>query len=312
MKTILIKKPGAFEIIEIDTPTPKSDEILIEVKALSLCNQHDWKVNKGRYQNLVYLEYGVPGFPGHEGAGVVVEVGNDVKDFEVGDHVAMSGLGGPPLYSEFVTRKADQVVQVEKHVPLEQVAMAELIGCVHRACKKVPDYHGKSVAISGCGPGGLAALQIVKVFGADRVTAIDVRPQRLLLAREFGADAIIDAKNEKAIAEFKKEGAQIIIECTGNLQAYQNAFHIAREAVVIFGYTEGALEIPLWPLFDHELTIYNSKWLTVQDLQAAVNLIAAGKIRTDKMISARVDFEHYLDAIEMIGSGEVIKVIMIP
>ncbi len=310
MKSILIKQPGAFEIIEIAMPEPKADEILIEIKAVALCNQHDWKVNKGLYRDLKYLEYGVPGFPGHEGAGVIVKAGKNVKDFKTGDSVVMSGLGGPPLYSEFVTRKANQVARVEKRFPLDQLAVSELIGCVHRACQKIPDYNGKSVAISGCGPGGLAALQIAKAFGAEKVIALDICAGRLKLALELGADSIVNANDDKAIAALKRDGAQIVIECTGNQQAYQNSFYIAREVVVIFSYTEGMLEVPLWQLFDHELTIYNSKWLTVHDLQTAVDMIIAGKIRTEPMLSARVDFEHYLDAVEMIGRGEIIKVVM--
>jgi len=131
MKSILIQKPGSFEIINIDPPVPKEDKILVQIKVTSLCNQHDLKVNKGRYRDLKYLEYGVPGFPGHEGAGVVVEIGKKVQNFNLDDHIVMSGLGGPPLYAEFVTRKADQVARVDKHIPLKQVAMAELIGCVH-------------------------------------------------------------------------------------------------------------------------------------------------------------------------------------
>jgi threonine dehydrogenase-like Zn-dependent dehydrogenase len=312
MKSILIREPGAFEIIEIDKPQPKDDEILIQIKALSLCNQHDWKVKKGLYRDLKYLEYGVPGFPGHEGAGIVIEVGKDVKHFNIGDHVVMSGLGGPPLYSEFVTRKADQVVRADKHVPLEQITMSELIGCVHRACTKVPSYQGKSVTISGCGPGGLAALQLVRVFGANNILAIDVRSERLILAKELGADSVFNASDEDSIISLKNQGVDIVIECSGNKGAYRNAFEMAREAVVIFSYTEGTIEIPLWQMFDNEMTIYNSKWLTVHDLQAVVDMITAGKIRTDKMISAKVSFDQYLDAVEMIGRGEVIKVIMVP
>ncbi|MCU0643553.1 MAG: zinc-binding dehydrogenase [bacterium] len=312
MRSILIEKPGSFEIAEINKPTPAPDEILIEVKSLSLCNQHDWKVNKGLYQNLKYLEYGIPGFPGHEGAGVVVEAGSQVKKFKIGDHVVMSGLAGPPLYSEFVTRKADQVALVDKKIPFDHIAMSELFGCVHRACRKISDYRGKSVAVSGCGPGGLAAIQIVKAYGADRVIAIDIQSHKLEIAALLGADLIADAKNHNSIDELKKSGCDIFIECSGNKLAYRNAIQIAREAVIIFSYAEGNIELPLWNMFDHELTIYNSKWLTNDDLQAAVNFIASGKIKTDTMISAKVDFEHYLDAVEMIGRGEAIKIIMTP
>lgn len=312
MRSILIEKPGSFKIAEINKPIPAPDEILIEVKSLSLCNQHDWKVNNGLYHNLKYLEYGIPGFPGHEGAGIVVETGSQVKNFKIRDHVVMSGLGGPPLYSEFVTRKADQVALVDKKIPFEQVAMSELFGCVHRACRKISDYRGKSVAVSGCGPGGLAAIQIVKAYGADRVIAIDIQSHKLELAALLGADSVVDATHQDSIEELKKSGFDIVIECSGNKQAYSNAVQISREAIVIFSYAEGSIELPLWNLFDRELTIYNSKWLTSIDLKTVVNFIVSGKIKTDQMISARVDFEHYLDAVAMIGRGEAIKIIMTP
>jgi len=312
MKAILVEKPGKFKIVEIPKPKPKSDEILIQVKATSLCNQHDWKVNNGLYKDLIYLEYGTPGFPGHEGAGNVVEVGNTVKEFIVGDSVVMSGLGGPPLYSEYVTRKANMVARVEKHVPLKNVAMAELFGCVHRACKKIDTYANKSVVVSGCGPAGLAAIQICKVYGADKVTAIDIQDTRLELAFELGADNFVNANDQDMLEQLKKNGADVVIECSGNKQAYQNTFYIAQDAIVIFGYSEGKLEVPLWRMFDHELTVYNSKWLTNSDLQAVVNLISDGKINTEKMISFEIDFVHYLDAVEKVGKGEIIKAVMVP
>jgi len=312
MKSILINKPGSFEIIEIEKPIPRENEILIEMKAVALCNQHDWKVNKGLYYDLKYVEYGVPGFPGHEGAGVVVEIGEKVKNFQIGDHVVLSGLGGPPLYSQLVTRKANLVAREHKDVPLDQLAMSELLGCVHRAVKKVDNYEGKTVAVSGCGPGGLAAIQIVKAYGASHVTAVDVRRDRLLLAAELGADVVVDAHEKSSIDELKKSGVNFVIECTGNKAAYQNAVYMAREAVVVFAYSEGTIELPLYPLFDFELTIYNSKWLTNDDLQAVVDMISAGKITTEKMITKIIDFKHYLDAVEMIGRGDAIKVIMIP
>ena len=77
-------------------------------------------------------------------------------------------------------------------------------------------------------------------------------------------------------------------------------------------YSEGNVEIPLWQMFDHELTIYNSKWLTNEDLQSVVDLISAGKINTEKMISLKTDFAHYPEAVEKIGRGDVIKIIITP
>ncbi|MEE4312751.1 MAG: zinc-binding dehydrogenase [candidate division KSB1 bacterium] len=312
MKTIIIKEPGRVEITEAPKPVPAENELLIEMKYMALCNQHDWKVNKGLYQDLAYLEYGIPGFPGHEGAGIVVDKGAAVNNWSIGDRVALSGLGGPPLYSEYVTRDSDAVARVDSNVPLENVAMAELLGCVYRACTKYPDYRNKSVLVSGVGPGGLAAVQICKALGAREVAAVDIRPKRLDLARILGADFVLDANDGNAMNCLKRDGVDVVVECSGNKTAYRNAIDIARDAIVIFAYSEGSLEIPLWPLFDHELTIYNSKWLTTADLQSVVDLIAAGKIRTDDMISGRVKFEGYTEAVELVGEGEAIKIVMMP
>jgi len=297
-------------MIDLPIPVPTDDEVLVQVKAMSLCNQHDLKVNQGLYQDLAYLEYGTPGFPGHEGAGIITAVGTHVTDYAIGDHVVMSGLGGPPLYTEYVTRKPDLIVPVRKDIPFEQVAMSELFGCVHRACRKVPTYDDKSVVVSGCGAAGLAAIQLVRAFGARQVTAVDTAAERLSLARELGADAVVNATDSEALQNHEQVGADIVIECSGHKAAYRSGCHIAREALVIFGYSEGLVEIPLWPLFDHETTIYNSKWLTNDDLGAVVRMIESGQIRTEKMISLRMDLAQYPDAVEKVARGDVIKAIL--
>ena len=312
MRAILIEKAGAFKIIELPVPAPGPGEVLVEMKVMALCNQHDLKVNRGLYRDLVYLEYGVPGFPGHEGAGVVTAVGREVTGFAAGDHVVMSGLGGPPLYAGYVTRKADQIVRVDPAVPLEQVAMSELFGCVHRAVRKVADYAGRSVAVFGCGAAGLAAIQLVRVLGAREVIGLDVAADRLQLARELGADQVVAADDATGIEQLRRTGADIVIECSGHKAAYAAACHIARQSLVIFGYSEGLMEVPLWPLFDHELTIHNSKWLTHEDLTAVVRLIESGKIRTDRLISRRLDFTGYPEAVAAVGRGEIIKAVMTP
>lgn len=312
MRAILIQEPGSCRLVDIPVPPAAADEVLVRVRATSLCNQHDLKVNRGLYRENRYLEYGVPGFPGHEGAGEVVAVGAGVTTLAVGDHVVMSGLGGPPLFAEYVTRRPAEVAKVDPRVPYEEVAMAELFGCVYRAVHKVADYAGRSVAVFGCGAAGLAAIQLVKVAGAREVVGIDVAPERLRLARELGADRTADAGDQAAIEALVTAGADIVIECSGHKAAYAAACRLARREVVIFGYSEGVVELPLWPLFDHEITLHNSKWLTTADLTAVVRLIEAGKIRTSPLISRRLDFTGYADAVAAVGRGEIIKAVMTP
>lgn len=309
MRALLIENPGSCRLVDIPVPQPAADEVLVKVRATALCNQHDLKVNRGLYRENRYLEYGIPGFPGHEGAGEVVAVGARVTDLAVGDHVVMSGLGGPPLYAEYVTRRPAEVAKVDLAVPFEQVAMAELFGCVYRAVHKVAECAGRSVAVLGCGAAGLAAIQLAKAAGARDVVGLDVAPERLRLARELGADHVVDAGEAAAL---EAAGVDIAIECSGHKAAYASACRLARRDVVIFGYSEGVVELPLWPLFDHELTLHNSKWLTTADLTAVVRLIEAGRVRTAPLISRRLDFTGYADAVAAVGRGEIIKAVMTP
>jgi len=312
MRAILIERPGSCRLVEVPVPVPGPGEVLVQLQALTLCNQHDLKVNHGGYRDNVYLEYGTPGFPGHEGAGVVTALGAEVTDFAVGDHVVMSGLGGPPLYAEYVTRRTAEIVRVRPDVPFEHVAMAELGGCVHRAVRKVASYAGKRTAVLGCGAAGLFAVQLARAAGAAHVTAFDVDPARLQLAAALGADATVDARDEAAVEQLKQTGAEIVIECSGHKTAYRTACHVARESLVIFGYSEGVMEVPLWPLFDHELTVYNSKWLTTADLAAVVRLVETGAIRTAPLITHRFALADYPAAVAAVGRGEVIKAVLTP
>jgi L-iditol 2-dehydrogenase len=312
MKALLINKPGDLQIIDVDMPEPANNEVLVKVEAVSLCNQHDVKVWTGGYQRLQYLEYGIPGFPGHEGAGTVIKTGNKVTSLQEGDRVVMSGLGGPPLYQEYVTREADQVVKFSSSLGFEEVAMSELLGCVHHGMQKIESWKDKTVLISGMGPAGLGALQMAKALGAQRVIGTDINESRLKLGAELGADKTYDANLDDTLLHLQKEAPEIVFESSGNSNAYRASVSTAREAVILFGYTEQEICLDPYPIFDHELAIYGAKWLGVTDLNAVVKFIEQGKINSRKMVSEILSFDDYLSAIELVKNGRAIKVIMKP
>lgn len=109
-----------------------------------------------------------------------------------------------------------------------------------------------------------------------------------------------------------EEKPQIVYETTGNAKSYRVSIAAAKEAVILFGYTESDVCLDPYPIFDNELVIYGSKWLTVEDLQAVVNLIDQGALKTKSFISAELPFEDYGKGIEMIQNGQAIKVVMKP
>ncbi|KPK81084.1 MAG: hypothetical protein AMJ81_10920, partial [Phycisphaerae bacterium SM23_33] len=128
-----ITGPGRCSLVKIDPPQCRPDEVLIHMKACTICNQHDAAVFGGRGHGGLRDYPLEPGFPGHEGAGVVAQVGQGVTALAPGDRVVTTGIGGPPLYAEYVTRKTGTAVKFPESIDFVHAAPLELFGCVHRA-----------------------------------------------------------------------------------------------------------------------------------------------------------------------------------
>jgi threonine dehydrogenase-like Zn-dependent dehydrogenase len=312
MKSILVERPGRYEIVDLPQPDVGPGEVLVQLEAAALCNQHDVKVWTGGYQKLEYLEYGIAGFPGHEGVGIVVDAGDEVSSLSVGDRVVMSGLGGPPLYRELVVREAREVVPVARTVDPRSIAFAELMGCVHRGLRKCPDWQGTTVVVAGLGPAGLTAIQMLSALGAEEIVGIDINAGRLDLAGELGAHAVYDVSDPETYRKVAAHAPDRVYETTGNAGSYRQSVDMARDAVILFGYSEGEFCLDPYPIFDHELTLIGSKWLTVEDLKAVVHWVERGQLRTAPMVSAEYSFDQYEEAIRTVQSGEAIKVILTP
>ncbi len=332
MKSIVIDNTESFEIREIEKPFPGNDEILIELKGNTICNRHDLNVFSGRHSSSYPLE---PGFPGHEGVGTVVELGRDVGDFTPGDTVVMTGIGGPPLYSSLVTRKRDTALKVTppSGYDIGSLACLELFGCVYHALEKVPSYEGREVAVVGLGAAGLAALQLLKDRGAKSVTGIDINREQFERAVECGADTVLDASvfseftdtvrnaaRAQANGNWKPDAADltkkpdrkfdIVVECTGNALSTAVSFALAREEIVIFGYTLDIIPVfqHLW--FETELTVRNSQTLSIPDFSAVVELFTRGSIDPSKLVTHRMAFSQYKEALDLVRAGKAVKILM--
>jgi threonine dehydrogenase-like Zn-dependent dehydrogenase len=329
MRSLQITAPGRCEIIETDRPRCGSDEVLIEMKACTICNQHDAAVFAGRAHGGP-REYPLePGFPGHEGAGVVVEVGEGVTDLAAGDRVVTTGIGGPPLYSEYVTRQATAAVKFPESVDFPAAAPLELFGCVHRAFTLTRSVHGVRVGVVGLGPAGQASVALARAFGAGEVVGFDIHGQRRDKALEMGAGSVVDAagfsgaheavkrrlageapseEQRSALEAVREHQCEIVFECTGNPRSLEASFLLAGKDLTVFGYTDRPVEALPAVWFQKELTIRSSKILGIDDLRAVAGLLADGKIDTRPIVTDVVSFSDYPAALERIAAGEAIKI----
>ncbi len=309
MKALQIDKPNSFRIVEIDYPRCGDDEIIVKLEFAAICNQNDYKIFYGLYGDLIKYPCD-PGVYGHEGVGVIAEKGKNVSGFEAGDRVVMMLEGGPMLYTEYVLREADKVVKVSKDIPAEDVAVLELFGCAHHCCQVAGDISGKTVAVSGMGPAGLAILQLVKLKNPKKLYALDISRKRLEFAESFGVDCAVNVADKTPVQALSKENIELVIDATGVPEAILNAFEISSGEVVIFGFTNEKFEVDQSKWFQKELVIKNSKVQTIEDLKAVVGLLEKGEIETKRFVSDIMNFNDYADAVEKVYKKEAIKILL--
>ena len=201
MLQVRVHGPGDVRLDDVPPPDPGPADAVVRIAACGICGS-----------DLSYIRMGGMAGPGpeplclgHEMAGVVSWVGDDVTAVAVGDRVVVQpgseetgriGGGGPEggLTPELLVRHADAgfLHPVPEHVPLDVAAFAEPLAVGMHAVEQVEVRDGEGVAVFGCGPVGLAAVATLVDLGHERVVAVDLSGTRRDLALELGAQAAVD------------------------------------------------------------------------------------------------------------------------
>ncbi len=291
MKAARLYGKQDLRLEEVEMPKiKKNDEVLIKVKAVGICGS-----DLSRYGKLgpKFPELGVLTF-GHEFSGEVAEIGSDVKDFEVGDHVTacpalpcfeceycqkgeyarcmsleVIGAVSDGAYAEYIVLPKRNVVKIPKSIDFEDAAMIEPASvCVH-GMYKLDMKPGDDVVVMGCGPIGLLAIQMAKVFGARKIIAIDIMDEKLEWAKESGATDVVnssaskEAAREGVLALTGGRGCDIVIESGGTpiTSALVLGLGCKGAKVLYLGIPYGDIQIPreyFEKIGRSELTIYGS------------------------------------------------------
>jgi threonine 3-dehydrogenase len=272
------QRPGA-EIATVDVPKIKQDEVLVKVKAASICGTdvHIWDWNEWA-QNRVEK---IPLILGHELAGEVVEVGTDVTTVRIGDmvsaethivdgtcyqcktdrmHVCQNlqilGVDRDGAFAEYVALPERNVWKNDPHLEPAIASIQEPLGnAVQCVLPKdhVEDIAGKTVAVLGCGPIGLMAITILKTLGAAKIfaTAGGQNKMRMKLGMDLGADVVLNAKEEGIVNTIQEEtngnGVDVALEMSGAPSAAKQAFQILTPGgrVCLFGVFERPVPLDL-------------------------------------------------------------------
>ncbi len=200
MKAIVLDLAGSvanFSIKDIDKPTPKANEVLIAIKALSI-NPVDYKVRAN--ENVLNAIYGEtrPAILGWDIAGTVVALGGDVSKFKIGDKVfgMVNFVGQGNTYAEYVSSPEDHLAIIPEGVSFEEAAATTLAALTALQVLKDRVKKGDRILIhAGSGGVGHFAIQIAKSLGAHVITTSSVKNKAFVFS--LGADEFIDYRTQQ-------------------------------------------------------------------------------------------------------------------
>jgi NADPH2:quinone reductase len=249
MRALLCETYGPPETLvmrDVPVPEPGEGEVLIRIHFAGV-NFPETLIIENKYQ----IKPPMPFAPGSEAAGVVAKVGPGVQDLKAGDRVATLTNWG--CFAEHVLAKAERTTRVPDSMPLDVAAVFTMAyGTSHHAlAQRAALQAGETVLVLGASGGvGLAAVEIAKAMGA-RVIAGGSSPQKLAIARQHGADELIDYSASDLKAEVKRltggKGVDVVYDPVGDQLADPAFRTIGWEGrYLVIGFAGG--QIPAIPL----------------------------------------------------------------
>lgn len=337
MKQAIMTAPGEIEFRDVEKPSIKDNEILMQTKRIGVCGS-DIHVFHGKHP---YTSY--PVVQGHEVSGVVAEVGSAVHGIAVGDKVTFTpqvvcgecypcrngmyhvceklkvmGFQTGGAAQDYFVLPEWNVFKLADDISLDHAAMIEPVSVGVHAVRRGGDVTGKKVLVLGAGTIGNLVAQVAKAFGAAAVMITDVSDYKLAKAKECGIDFVINTANEDLNdalrRDFGPDRADLILECVGVQATATQAVECARKGttVVIVGVFGEKPVVNLGLVQDWELNLVGTAMYQKTDYEAAIELVTSGKMHLDELFTHRFTFDEYLDAYHAIeaSNGEYMKVMI--
>jgi threonine dehydrogenase-like Zn-dependent dehydrogenase len=257
-KGVFYVAPEKVELREFEIGDPDLFEVQIELKATALCA---W--DQALYKGILPAGTTYPFLHGHEGVGIVRKVGARVSGFAPGDKVTAMG-NDSALFGQFANVPAPALAKLDDAVEDYEHWIAEPVSCVLNGiewCKLLP---GDRVALVGVGFMGLLLMQALAHTLVHEVIVVDVDPRRLELARQFGADQVINSSTDegkRAIEALKANPVDVMIEAAGAQPAFDLNYEILRQAgrLNIFSWHKGGdrrVDLGAWHMSGFQ--VYNA------------------------------------------------------
>lgn len=322
------------KIRNMPDPTPAPHAVVVRVKATGVCRS-DWHGWQGHDDDINFF----PHIPGHELAGVIEAVGQDVANWQPGDRVTVPFVGGCGACPE--CSSGNQQVCANQFQPgfTHWGSFAEYVS-IHYAdtnlvrlpdsmdfataaslgCRFVTSFRavvdqartgpGQWVAVHGCGGVGLSAIMIANATGAN-VIAVDIGDDKLETAKSLGAVAAVNARDTGDVADAIRDltagGAHVSIDALGHSETCVNSINSLRRRgkhvqIGLMAGEHSTPGIPMGRVIAHELEILGSHGMQAHRYDDMLAMIHSGKLKPEKLIGQRITLEQSIDSLMAMDS----------
>ena len=308
MQAAVVEQFGSpLAIRELEIPSPGPGQILVKTEACGVCHT-DLHAARGDWAGRPPI----PFIPGHEAVGLVVAIGPGVTSVKEGDRVGVPWLhsacghceyclsawetvcpeiqfGGYTRnggFAKYIIADPNYVARVPKGLSTIEAAPLLCAGLtVYKGIKVTEARPGEWVTISGVGGLGHMAVQYAKAMGLF-VAAVDIDERKLDHATRLGADLVVNAKNDDAVARLKRDtggGAHGVLITAPSLGAFKQGINMTRRrgTCVLVGLPPGEFPVPLFDVVANCVTIRGSFVGTRQDMAETLAFASAGKVKAD-------------------------------
>ena len=336
-----MKLPGGARVekVEVPVPTPGPGQVLLKMKAGSLCGsdlkyiyyEHTDKTGGARYDNVIC---------GHEPSGQVVEVGEGVLDFHEGDRVLVYHIQGCGYCDEcrkgyFINCQNPErrAYGWQRDGALAEYMVADVSTCIHLpdfltyedgamiSCGFGTAWQGllraqvtgsDRVLVMGLGPVGQAVAMLAKGLGAE-VIGVDISEERMNMAREIGCDAVFAGDDDcvqKIMDHTGGTGVEVAIDCSGSSVGRHRCLEAARMwgRVVYLG-EQGTVTFEPSPLLLHKNLTLMGSWVTnVANMERLVEFLVRKQIHPNRIVTHRFPLKDAAEAYRIFATGKTGKV----
>jgi threonine dehydrogenase-like Zn-dependent dehydrogenase len=343
MRALVHTAPLQFNLRDVPEPKPDDEEVLVRVKACGICGSdvHGYTGKTGRRIPPIIM--------GHEAAGVVEAVGRNVQNVTAGERITFDstvycnqcsacrqgrvnlcqnrkilGVSTPAFrrdgaMAEYVVVPWWITYRLPDAVSFEEAALIEPASVSLHAARITPIDVNDVVVVVGAGQIGLFAIQAVRVRGAGTIIALDMREERLALARQLGADVTINPGEADVAAEMRRAvgrpHADAVLEAVGTEAGVQLAMDLTKLGghVTLIGNVTPRIQVNLQDIVARELTLRGSCAIA-GEYRACLDMMAAGRIQAKPLISRIVPLAEGQAAFDALHRGDagLMKIVLQP